>query len=231
MRADELFEFPESLKSFAAYFPGEASPWEWVRGIALALAAVDWTDQAGAMAEEAIPDGVAMTGAVFIHASVKLPVRCVIEGPAWIGPEVQIRPNAYIRGNVIVGAGSVLGNSCEYKNCLLLESVETPHYNYVGDSVLGNRAHLGAGAICANLKLARDEVKVRLPGGGLVPTGLRKLGALMGDGAEVTCNGVLQPGTILGKGSAVLAPSFHGTLAAGKLAIARGGVGIVDRPQ
>jgi NDP-sugar pyrophosphorylase family protein len=231
MRADELFAFPASLAFFAEYFPAEIEPWEWVKRIAPALAAFDFGAAREGMAVGDFPPGVSISGSVYIHRSVRLPVRCVIEGPAWIGPEVQIRPNAYVRGNVIVGAGSVLGNSCEYKNCLLLENVETPHYNYVGDSILGNRAHLGAGAICANLKLARDEVKVRRPGGGLVPTGLRKLGALMGDGAEVTCNGVLQPGTILGPRSAVLAPSFHGTLAAGKLAVARASVGIVDRPD
>lgn len=231
MRADELFAFPASLEPFAEVFLAELEPWEWVKRIAGALAAFDFESAGEGMARGDIPPGVAISGSVYLHRSVRLPVRCVIEGPAWIGPEVQLRPNAYVRGNVIVGAGSVLGNSCEYKNCLLLENVETPHYNYVGDSVLGNRAHLGAGAICANLKLARDEVKVRLPSGGLHPTGLRKLGALMGDGAEVTCNGVLQPGTILGKRAAVLAPSFHGILAAGKMAIARTALGVVDRPD
>jgi len=228
MRADELFEFPASLP-FADVFLPELSPWEWVPRIKPALQAFDFAN--AGPGHEAIPPGVSITGEVWLHPSVKLPPYAVIEGPAWIGPGVQIRPGAYVRGNVIVGAGSCLGNSCEYKNCLLLEKVETPHYNYVGDSILGNRAHLGAGAICANLKLARDEVSVALPEGGRRPTGLRKLGALMGDGAEASCNSVLQPGTILGKRAAVLAPSFHGYLAPGKLALAKIETRVFNRPD
>lgn len=227
MRADELFNFPDSMP-FAEVFLPELAPWEWVPRIKAALQAFDFEN---APLPDSVPSGVFIEGLVWIDPSVQLPTYCVIQGPAWIGADVQIRPGAYIRGNVIVGAGSCLGNSCEYKNCLLLEKVETPHYNYVGDSVLGNRAHLGAGAICANLKLARDEVTVALTEGGRRPTGLRKLGALMGDGSEATCNCVLQPGTILGKRSAVLAPTFHGTLPAEKLALARTETRILNRPD
>lgn len=230
MRADELFSFPESLP-FKEWFQPDASPWSWVDAIAQALDAYDWTALSEAMPPQFIPPGVTVSGPVFIHRTVKLPPVCVIQGPSWLGPEVEVRPNAFIRGNVIAGKGSVLGNCCEYKNCLLLERVETPHYNYVGDSVLGNGAHLGAGAICANLKLSRDEVKVRLPGSGLQGTGRRKLGALIGDGGEAGCNCVLQPGAILGKRAVVLAPLFRGYLAPGKMAIARWETGVVDRPD
>lgn len=230
MRADELFAFPPSLP-FADIFDGGASPWEWVGRIREALDGFDFGAAEGAMLPQTIPPGVVLSGEVYLHKSVRLPPRCVIEGPAWIGPDVTIRVNAYLRGYVIAGAGTMLGHCCEYKNCLLLEKVETPHYNYVGDSVLGNRAHLGAGSICANLKFRRDEVKVRLPAGGLRGTGLRKLGALMGDGAETGCNCVLQPGTILGQRSAVLGPSFHGHLPAAKMAIVRWDTGVVDRPE
>ncbi|MFW6286445.1 MAG: UDP-N-acetylglucosamine diphosphorylase [Candidatus Sumerlaeota bacterium] len=227
MRAEDLFTFPD-LMPFADTFLPELEPWAWVRQIGAALASVELS-----MADfvAAVPPGVTIRGEVYLHPSVKLPPYCVIQGPAWIGRDVEIRPGAFIRGNVIVGAGSVLGNACEYKNCLLLEHVETPHYNYVGDSVLGNRAHLGAGAICANLKLARDEVTVARPEGGLRRTGLRKLGALLGDGAEASCNCVLQPGTILGRGAAVLAPSFHGYLAEGKLALATTETRVLERPR
>ena len=172
------------------------------------------------LAEE-FPEGVTIEGPVYMHASVKLPPYCVIEGPAWIGEDVQIRPGAFIRGNVIVGKGSILGNACEYKNCLLMENVETPHYNYVGDSILGNKAHLGAGAICANLRLARDEVVIRM-GRKRYKTGLRKVGAMMGDGSEAGCNSVLQPGTILGRRAAVISMPFNGYLPADKIAIPEG---------
>ncbi len=230
MRADELFAFPESLP-FAHAFPADVAPWEWVARVRGALADFDFKAAEGAMRAEDIPAGVVLSGSVYIHASVRLPACCVIEGPVYLGPDVEVRPNAYLRGNVIVGAGSVLGNACEYKNCLLLEKVETPHYNYVGDSILGNRAHLGAGAICANLKLARDVVSVRLPDGKLQLTGMRKLGALLGDGAEAGCHCVLQPGAIIGKRSAVLGPSYHGYLEPGKLAMVRWEIGVIDRPD
>lgn len=230
MRADDLFAFPDSLP-FGKHFPPDVPPWEWVKRIQEALAEFDFEGAVDAMPSDAFPGGVSVSGQVYVHKSVRLPVRAVIEGPVYLGAGVVVRPNAYIRGNVIAGFGSMLGNACEYKNCLLLENVETPHYNYVGDSVLGNRAHLGAGAICANLKLARNEVNVRLRSGKLRGTGLRKLGALMGDGAEAGCHCVLQPGAILGKRAAVLGPAHHGYLAAGKLAITRWETGVIDRPD
>lgn len=226
MQAEEFFDWPESLP-FAEFFPMGALPWDWLPRIQAALAAVDF---AGIESGPSIPPNVHVGEKVYLHPSVKLPPFAVINGPAWIGPNVEIRPGAYIRGNVIVGAGSVLGNSCEYKNCLLMEQVETPHYNYVGDSILGNRAHLGAGAICANLRLARDEVLVRLPGQ-VYRTGLKKFGAILGDGAEAGCNSVLQPGSILGRRAAVISSGFSGYLPAGKLAIATTKPRVIDRPD
>ncbi|HSH09792.1 MAG TPA: UDP-N-acetylglucosamine diphosphorylase [Oceanipulchritudo sp.] len=225
MKARELFDWPESLP-FAEIFDLEAHPWEWLPMISKALESFHFERARGV---EEIPDGVSITGRVYLHPSVRLPTYCTIIGPAWIGPEVDIRPGAFIRGNVIVGQGSVLGNACEFKNCLLMEKVETPHYNYVGDSVLGNRAHLGAGAICANLRLARDEVVIRLEKQRF-HTGLRKVGAFMGDGAEAGCNSVLQPGTVLGRGAAVISMSFNGYLPAGKIAIPENPYRVLPRP-
>ena len=144
-----------------------------------------------------------VTGSVFIHATVKLPAYATIIGPAWIGPETEIRPGAFIRGNVIVGSGCVLGNSCEFKNCLLMDGVQVPHFSYVGDSILGNGAHLGAGVILSNLRLDQQPVTVR-SAEATYDTGLRKFGAVLGDKAEVGCNAVLQPGTILGKRALVM---------------------------
>jgi bifunctional N-acetylglucosamine-1-phosphate-uridyltransferase/glucosamine-1-phosphate-acetyltransferase GlmU-like protein len=115
----------------------------------------------------------------------------------------------------------VLGNACEYKNSLLMDRVATPHYNYVGDSILGNQAHLGAGAICSNYRLDHREVLVR-DGADLRPTGLRKFGAILGDGAEVGCNAVLNPGTLLGPRALVMpAMAFGGYLPAGHIARVR----------
>lgn len=215
MKARDLFDWPVNLP-FAGSFDPEAHPWEWLPKIREALGDFAFDKADGAMT--AFPDGVHVEGPVFLHESVRLPAFCSITGPAWIGPEVEIRPGAFVRGNVIVGRGSILGNSCEYKNCLLMEDVQTPHYNYVGDSILGNKAHLGAGVICANLRLAQDEVVIRIEGRRFA-TGLRKVGAFLGDGAEAGCNSVLQPGTILGRRAAVISMPFTGYLPAGKLAI------------
>lgn len=211
VKASDLFDFPASLP-FAEFFSSEALPWQWIEQIEPALAA-GFEERL----PREIPPGVSIKGTVFIHESVELPAFCSIEGPAWIGAGVQIRPGAYIRGNVIVGSGSVVGNSCEYKNCLLLEGVQTPHFSYIGDSVLGNRSHLGAGVILSNLRLDQKPVTVETPDGPM-DTGLRKFGALLGDDAEVGCNAVLNPGSILGRRSLVgpLTP-FKGTLAAGQV--------------
>ena len=111
-----------------------------------------------------VPAGVHLEGMVFLGAGVTLPAHATLIGPAWIGAGTQIRPGAFIRGNVIAGEGCVLGNSSEFKNCLLMDGVQAPHFNYVGDSVLGNRAHLGAGAICSNLRLDQRRVLVHTAG-------------------------------------------------------------------
>jgi UDP-N-acetylglucosamine diphosphorylase / glucose-1-phosphate thymidylyltransferase / UDP-N-acetylgalactosamine diphosphorylase / glucosamine-1-phosphate N-acetyltransferase / galactosamine-1-phosphate N-acetyltransferase len=137
---------------------------------------------------------------VFIgEGTVVEPGACIL-GPAWIGRGCQIRHGAYIRGNVIVGDGCVLGNSCEFKNCLLLNQVEVPHFSYVGDSILGFKSHLAAGVILSNLRL--DQKSVLVHGNGVrVDTGLRKFGAIVGDHAQVGCHAVINPGTMIGRHS------------------------------
>lgn len=224
MKAAELFDLPDSLKAFAAYFPAEAAPWAWLKGIAAALAAQTFDATASAH-----PPGVHVEGFVYLHPTVKLPAHATIIGPAWIGAGTEIRPGAFIRGNVIVGERCVLGNACEFKNCLLLDRVQVPHFSYVGDSILGNGAHLGAGVICSNLRLDQQTVAVTLPEG-RVDSGLRKLGALVGDGAEVGCNSVLNPGTILGRRSLVMPlTSFNGTLPAATLVRQRPALQMIAR--
>lgn len=228
MKASELFTLPQSLEHFATHFMPESAPWEWVKAIRNALATLNF---ASLPRREDIPESVSITGEVFIDPSVKLPPFARIEGPAWIGEKTEIRPGAYIRGNVIIGANCVVGNSCEYKNSLLLDGVQSPHYNYVGDSVLGNGAHLGAGVICSNLRL--DQQTVMAYGSqGRLDTGMRKLGALMGDHAEVGCNSSLQPGTILGRYAVVMpVMAFGGYLADYQLAYEKPAYKTMPRPD
>ncbi len=138
---------------------------------------------------------------VLIGENVKIYSGATIEGPSVIGSGSEIRPGAFIRGSVITGEGCVIGNSSELKNCVLLDGVQVPHYNYVGDSVLGNRAHMGAGAICSNLKSGGKNVIIRAERD--YETGLRKVGAFLADGADIGCGCVLNPGTVVGKNTSV----------------------------
>ena len=208
MTSEKLFTLPESLKRFESFFKSSDAPWLWVQNIKKALASVDFSASEN---KKDIPAGVKIEGDVFIHPTVKLPPYAHIVGPAWIGASTEIRIGCFVRGNVIVGENCVMGNSCEYKNSMLLDNVQTPHYNYVGDSVLGNKSHLGAGVICANLRIDKKNISLRLPEGS-VETGMRKLGLILGDEAEIGCNSVLQPGTILMKRAVVLSCPFGGYL-------------------
>ena len=139
---------------------------------------------------------------VYIGKGTRIEPGAVIHGPAWIGENCEVRTNAYIRGNVIAGNNCVLGNASEFKNCLLFNGCQVPHFNYVGDSILGAKAHLGAGVICSNLKLYGTTIRFTYNGREF-NTGLRKFGAILGDHAEVGCNAVLNPGSILGRRSLV----------------------------
>ena len=142
----------------------------------------------------------------------------MIKGPAIIGCNCQIRHNAYIREAVIVGDNCVVGNACEVKNALLFNQVQVAHFNYVGDSILGYRSHLGAGVILSNYKVLSGTISVEMNGQPF-NTGLRKFGALLGDGAEVGCNAVLNPGSILGRGAVVYPNlSWRGILPANMIA-------------
>ena len=161
---------------------------------------------------------------VWIHRSCKVYDTAVILGPTIIGAETEVRPSAFIRGSVLVGRNCVVGNSTELKNCILFDRVQVPHYNYVGDSVFGYRAHTGAGAICSNVKSDKTSVAVHGPEGEL-PTGLRKFGAILGDHVEVGCNSVLCPGTVIGQNSNVYPLSrVRGVIPAGHIYKAEGHV-------
>ncbi len=200
MQAQELFDIPASLEIFKEHFLPQVDAWEWISQIAKALGSEEFKALKN---REDIPANLHIEGDVYIHPSVKLPPFGVIQGPCYIGENCELRPSVYIRGNVIAGANCVLGNSCEFKNCLLLDNVQVPHFNYVGDSILGNKSHLGAGVILANLKLDKSNVHACTKNG-RVQSNLRKFGAILADGAECGCNSVLQPGTILDKRAIVL---------------------------
>lgn len=135
---------------------------------------------------------------VWISKSASVAPSASITGPCIIDSGAQIRHCAFIRGSVIVGKNAVVGNSCEVKNSLIFDEVEAPHFNYIGDSILGYRSHLGAGVITSNIKNDKREVEIHFPLGSL-ETNLRKFGAIVGDGVQIGCNCVLNPGTVIGR--------------------------------
>ena len=137
---------------------------------------------------------------MWIHKSARMARSVLMTGPAIICAGAEVRHSAFLRGNTIVGEGAVVGNSCELKNVILFNRVQVPHYNYVGDSILGYRAHMGAGAVTSNVKSDKTLVKIHAADGD-VETGLKKVGAMLGDGVEVGCGSVLNPGTVIGRNS------------------------------
>lgn len=139
---------------------------------------------------------------IWIAKSASISPLATIHGPAVIGESAELRPGAFLRGNVLVGAGATVGNSTELKNCILFDGVEVPHFNYVGDSILGHRAHLGAGAVTSNVKSDRTPPTLRFTDGD-IPSGAKKCGAFLGDDVEVGCNSVLNPGTVVGRRSQI----------------------------
>ena len=138
---------------------------------------------------------------VWVAKSAKVAPTAFINGPAIIGKNAEVRHCAFIRGNAIVGEGAVVGNSTELKNVILFNKVQVPHYNYVGDSILGYKAHMGAGSITSNVK--SDKTLVVIHAEEKIPTGQKKVGAMLGDFVEVGCNSVLNPGVVIGRNSSV----------------------------
>jgi len=138
---------------------------------------------------------------VWVHRTAKIMPSAYIAGPAIIGAGTEVRHGAFIRGKALVGENCVVGNSVELKNVILFDNVQVPHYNYVGDSILGYKAHMGAGSVTSNVK--SDKTLVVIHGDEEIPTGIKKVGAFLGDYAEVGCNSVLNPGTVIGRRSNV----------------------------
>ena len=138
---------------------------------------------------------------VWVHKTAKVFPSAYLGAPCIIGPDTEVRHCAFIRGAALVGAGCVVGNSVELKNVILFDKVQVPHFNYVGDSILGYKAHMGAGSVTSNVKSDKSLVVVHTDPE--IPTGLKKFGAMLGDGVEVGCNSVLNPGTVVGKNSSI----------------------------
>ena len=167
-------------------------PWEMLPHI---------KDHAKQLIEQGIEGYTLYAPGVLIGQNVKIYPTATIEGPTIIGSGTEVRPGAFLRGGIITGENCVIGNSSELKNCILLNRVQIPHYNYVGDSILGNGAHTGAGTICSNLK--SDGKPVVIHGEQDHVTGLRKIGGILADGADVGCGSVINPGTVIGKRTSV----------------------------
>lgn len=190
VKTNELFECETPyLKEL---FENAEYPWEMLPKI---------KEYAKRLIENGLEGFEKISEGVFIGRDVKIYPTATIEAPAIIGHGCEIRPGAFIRGSVITGENCVIGNSSELKNCVMLDNVQVPHYNYVGDSVLGNYAHMGAGSICSNLK--SDGKPVVIHGEMDYETGLRKIGAILADHADIGCGCVLNPGTVVGKNTSV----------------------------
>lgn len=188
LTVEELFNLDETIAG--DIFKGVTYPWEALEKI---------KDFIYELANKLDPEEyVSPKEGVWIAKSASVALTASINAPCIIGKNAEIRHCAYIRGNAIVGEGAVVGNSTELKNVILFNGVQVPHYNYVGDSILGYKSHMGAGSITSNVKSDKTLVYIRTDEG-VIETGLKKMGAILGDNVEVGCNSVLNPGTVVGR--------------------------------
>ena len=191
-RIVDLFDLEHSLAG--DYLRGFVYPWEALKGIKEEILRL------GATLDPDEYDEVAPQ--VWVHKTATVAPTAYLGAPCIIGAKTEVRHCAFVRGSALVGAGCVVGNSVELKNVILFDSVQTPHYNYVGDSILGYKSHMGAGSITSNVKSDKTLVTVRSREEA-IETGLKKMGAMLGDHVEVGCNSVLNPGTVIGRNSNV----------------------------
>ena len=182
----ELYDLGHSKAG--EYLGGFLYPWEALGGIKMLI--VEIGSKLGEEYTEVAPQ-------VWVHKTAKVATTAFLGAPCIIGENTEVRHGAFIRGSALVGDGCVVGNSVELKNVILFDGVQVPHYNYVGDSILGYKAHMGAGSITSNVK--SDKSLVVIHGDTEIPTGIKKVGAMLGDFVEVGCNSVLNPGTVIGK--------------------------------
>ena len=183
----QLFDLEHSLAG--PYLSGFSYPWQALDGIK------DLILSLGAQLGE---DYAQVSPQVWVHKTAAVAPTAYLGSPCIIGPGTEVRHCAFIRGSALVGANCVVGNSVELKNVILFDNVQVPHYNYVGDSILGYKAHMGAGSLTSNVKSDKTLVVVK-NGAEEVPTGRKKFGAMVGDFVEVGCNSVLNPGTVIGR--------------------------------
>ncbi len=176
----------------AEYLKQFTYPWEALSGIKEMICAL------GASLGE---DYTQLQPQVWVHKTAKIAPTAFLGAPCIIGADTEVRHCAFIRGSALVGAGCVVGNSVELKNVILFDGVQVPHYNYVGDSILGYKAHMGAGSITSNVKSDKKLVVIHTQPP--IPTGIKKVGAMVGDFVEIGCNSVLNPGTVIGRNSNV----------------------------
>ena len=188
----ELFNLDETIAK--GIFEGKTYPWEVLPQIGAYIL------ELGSKLSEDEYDFVGEN--VWIAKSAKVAPTASITGPCVIGKNAEVRHCAFIRGNAIVGEGSVVGNSTELKNVILFNCVQVPHYNYVGDSILGYKSHMGAGSITSNVKSDKTLVVVK-NGDKEIETGLKKMGAILGDNVEIGCGSILNPGSVIGAGTNV----------------------------
>lgn len=189
---DSLFDL--SHTQAASYLQQFTSPWEALGGIKSFITQLGPTLPADQYTQ--------ISDQVWVHSSASIAPTAYLGKPCIIGPNTEVRHCAFIRGAALVGDNCVVGNSVELKNVILFDNVQVPHFNYVGDSILGYKAHMGAGSVTSNVKSDHSLVTVNT-GTKKIPTGLKKFGAMLGDHVEVGCNSVLNPGTIIGKNSNV----------------------------
>lgn len=204
----------------ADYLSQFTYPWEALSGLK------DYIIQLGGTLDRTQYDEVAPQ--VWVHKTAQVAPTAYLGAPCIIGPETEVRHCAFVRGSALVGAGCVVGNSVELKNVILFDDVQTPHYNYVGDSILGYRSHMGAGSITSNVKSDKSLVVVK-NGEERLETGLKKFGAMLGDYVEVGCNSVLNPGTVIGRNTNVYpVSSVRGVIAPDSI-VKTGGVVVKKR--
>ena len=187
---ENLFDLTHTMA--ADYLKGFTYPWEALKGIKNLIL------ELGAKLDP--EQYTEVSPQVWVHNSANVAPTAYLGSPCIIGANTEVRHCAFIRGSALVGENCVVGNSVELKNVILFDNVQTPHYNYVGDSILGYKSHMGAGSITSNVKSDKTLVLVKTPDG-VIPTGLKKYGAMLGDYVEVGCNSVLNPGTIIGRNS------------------------------
>ena len=190
MEISKLFDLQHTLAG--EYLAGFQYPWEALKGIKNLILALGET--LGEEYEQVQPQ-------VWVHKTAKVFPSAYLGAPCIIGAGSEVRHCAFIRGSALVGEGCVVGNSTELKNVILFDGVQVPHYNYVGDSILGYKAHMGAGSITSNVK--SDKSLVVIHGERDIPTGIKKVGAMLGDFVEAGCNSVLNPGTVIGRNSSI----------------------------